>query len=317
MEGQKRLFEILKSQIKNYQLVDVVSELLDISDDAAYRRIRGVTELSYSELMKIARTYNLSIDTILGIDSPYRSLPFQLFNQDYFDLEAKDYRMATDYVAAIRVAGQHPKSEFGFASNIMPMHTMVLYSSIFRFFMLKWMYQFGGLEKAIPYDQVVIPAQLREVHVQYLSEIQKINYTYIIYHEMSMQHLIHDIQFFHAIRLINDEGITELKNCLKDMLDNLEWLINHGAYPETNNKIDIYVSGLNFETSYSYLLAGNTIIAMIDAFTMGAVTSQDPPAGDFMLRWMNSMKRTSTLVTGSEKNRILFLEKQRETLNKL
>ena len=67
MKEQNRLFEIIKTKIpKNKRLPDEVEELLGVCSDSAYRRIRGETELSFSELVKICEKFDLSIDELLS-----------------------------------------------------------------------------------------------------------------------------------------------------------------------------------------------------------------------------------------------------------
>ena len=77
MEEQRHLFEIIKSGIPESQrLSDIVETLLNIGQNAAYRRIRGETELTFSELRKISSKFNLSIDEILN----YRKTTGALFH---------------------------------------------------------------------------------------------------------------------------------------------------------------------------------------------------------------------------------------------
>lgn len=70
METQKMLFhQIKQNQSSQYSLVDEIAELLDISNDSAYRRIRGEKALSFSELQKISGHYNISLDTLFSLKS--------------------------------------------------------------------------------------------------------------------------------------------------------------------------------------------------------------------------------------------------------
>ena len=88
MEKQKRLFKIIKSGISgNQRLSDVLEEVLGMSSNSVYRRIRGETELSFSELLKICTRFNLSIDEVLN----YRSDSGALFHYNplrYSDQES-------------------------------------------------------------------------------------------------------------------------------------------------------------------------------------------------------------------------------------
>jgi hypothetical protein len=70
METQKLLFQKIKEVLPDYlSLVDEVSELLNISYDSAYRRIRGEKSLSVEELEALSKRFNLSIDSLFNIES--------------------------------------------------------------------------------------------------------------------------------------------------------------------------------------------------------------------------------------------------------
>jgi len=67
MEEQKYLFDILKTKIPGqYRLTDMVEEVLNVSADSAYRRIRGDKELSLSEAIALCKRFNLSMDAIFS-----------------------------------------------------------------------------------------------------------------------------------------------------------------------------------------------------------------------------------------------------------
>ena len=70
MEEQKVLFEIIKSKIPDgCILANEIEELLGLSRESVYRRIRGETPLSFDDLIKICIKYGLSMDEILNIKS--------------------------------------------------------------------------------------------------------------------------------------------------------------------------------------------------------------------------------------------------------
>jgi len=86
METQKLLFEILEHKTPdNQRLAKTIGELLGIGADSTYRRIRGETELSFSELIKICETFNISIDELLTSKSDQSVLfhytPFETLDQ--------------------------------------------------------------------------------------------------------------------------------------------------------------------------------------------------------------------------------------------
>ncbi len=67
---QVSLFNAIKSSLpSNVSLVHDIAELLNMSYDSAYRRIRGEKELSLDELKKLSLHYKISIDMLFNLQS--------------------------------------------------------------------------------------------------------------------------------------------------------------------------------------------------------------------------------------------------------
>lgn len=68
METQQLFFQQIKQGLPNHlALVDEIAELLQISYDSAYRRIRGEKSLSMGELQKLSSKFNISLDTLFSL----------------------------------------------------------------------------------------------------------------------------------------------------------------------------------------------------------------------------------------------------------
>src|SRR5260370_29300363 len=69
-ELQQQLFTYLKENIPPHvSLVDELCELLDISADSVYRRIRGEKPITLQELKTICEHYHLSLDQLLQLQN--------------------------------------------------------------------------------------------------------------------------------------------------------------------------------------------------------------------------------------------------------
>lgn len=67
---QKELFAYIKEGLpSNISLVDVLAELLDISYDSVYRRIRGEKPITLDELKLLCDKFHLSLDQVLQLSS--------------------------------------------------------------------------------------------------------------------------------------------------------------------------------------------------------------------------------------------------------
>src|SRR3954469_9141510 len=65
---QINLFQYIKSVVPpNISFVDEIADVLDISNDSAYRRIRGEKEITFEEIQKLSNRFKVSIDQILNL----------------------------------------------------------------------------------------------------------------------------------------------------------------------------------------------------------------------------------------------------------
>src|ERR1700745_1005645 len=66
---QQQLFNFIKSSQPHISLADELCDLLDISHDSAYRRIRGEKPITLSELKLVCEKYQLALDQILQLNT--------------------------------------------------------------------------------------------------------------------------------------------------------------------------------------------------------------------------------------------------------
>ena len=73
---QLRLIRMIRDQLPDHvSMVDEIADLLELSNDSAYRRIRGEKPLSLHELQKLAVKFQISLDDLIG--NPNNSVTFR------------------------------------------------------------------------------------------------------------------------------------------------------------------------------------------------------------------------------------------------
>jgi hypothetical protein len=313
-ELHERFIEVAKEKISDKTgLASLLADILSIKKEAVYRRLRGEVFFTFAEIVTVAKKLDISLDNIMGMITPYRSHLLHLHVEDYFKQEEVDYRMTLDFISAIRRAGSLPYSEFGYATTIIPLHFSVFHESFYYLYILKWMY-LSGSSNTRRFSDIVFNERQKKANQQFLQQAMSIKYTYFIWDERFLTYMLNDIKYFHHIRLMSDEDVSQLKKEIEYFLNRLEKLAVQGSY-SNGNKVDLYVSSLNFETTYYYLSSEIETISMISSFSVGAVTSLEKAVCEKMKTWMQGLKRTSTLISCSdEKERIMFFEKQRTLL---
>lgn len=320
MTKDNNLYELFLKAIKEKiphktKQANFLADLLLIEKEAVYRRLRGEVPFSFIEIAKISRALNISIDGIIGINTP-RSFPFQLKLTRHFDPEDVDYAMHEEYIKIVESIQYEKSSEVGHASGILPLHFSLKHELIQRFYALRSLYQFGDPGSTLPFSEIKFTERMKALFQQYLLAVEHFKYTFFIWDKSMITNLTNDIKYFHSIRLITDEEVQLLKKDIANFLDDLETLSIHGKY-SNGNRVDIYVSSLNFEATYSYTQTCRFSLVSMKAFTLTETVSLDETVLDKMKKWFQALKRTSILISGSdERNRILFFEEQRDVLEK-
>ncbi len=312
------LLKIIKEKIsKRGELSNWLTEVLQLEKEAVYRRLRGEVPFTFYEATVIARKLNVSIDHLIEVSSSDQPYFFQLKTPDFLNPSDVDLSSFEELTDAMEFADRDLASEFGFVSSSLPLRFAMKYDHIHRFHLMKWANQFTPYPSIAPYSEIGIHDKYRVVGEKYLESLQNITYTYLIWDKNMLSYLVNDIKYFASIRLIKESEVQLLKKELLQLITDLEKYADKGTY-ENGNKMDFYISNLNFETTYSYVDTPNYSAVFIRAFSINEIISFDKTLFQNVKMWMRSLKRSSTLISESDQfERFTFFEKQREFVETL
>ena len=128
----QRIKELLPPQVS---LVDAVAEILHISSDSAYRRIRGETPVVLDEARELCRHYKLSLDQVLNVQSGAT-----LFQNVRIDLKNYSYeKYLTDIITQLKYIGSFIHKEIIYLTKDMPLFHNFYYKPLIAFRYFFWM----------------------------------------------------------------------------------------------------------------------------------------------------------------------------------
>jgi hypothetical protein len=135
-QAQKRFLDEVKRKIPgNISLAEVIADDLNISNDSAYRRIRGDTHLTLAECMVLCNKYNVSLDSLFENSASHIMFNYRAINQDTFTFESY-FRSILDNLETIK---QFEEKEMIFAENdILPFH-LFKFETLAAFKLFFWM----------------------------------------------------------------------------------------------------------------------------------------------------------------------------------
>ncbi|GHU79517.1 hypothetical protein FACS1894145_3820 [Bacteroidia bacterium] len=308
---------VLKNIPKNIKPVIYLMELLGLSRESVYRRIRKDIPFSMEELTKLALTLNFSLDEIiegskreriffdLGLKNPTNSI-------DSFSAVFQEY---SSYISNLSKARN---SSVSMALNcIYPLFT-VFFSNLFKFHYFKWLVETQDNLPKNYFSTLVLPQELYALQQKISEEIKSARNVALILSPNISLSIIKDIQYYYQRRLLNKEDLEILKKDLLKMSDFAENLAKTGRLEGGCSQIDIYISIPYINSNTIYLEYDDVSEVHYWIYSNNPMVIRNSEISNIQKKWFLSLKKSSTLITQS--NEILqadFFDTQRKLINKL
>ncbi len=135
-QAQEFLFQRIKELIPpDASMVDIVSGILHLSTDSAYRRIRGETPLVLDEVSQLCRHFKLSLDQLLNLQSGTT-----LFRNVRINTETYNYETyLKDLISQVQHVGNYIEKEIIYLSKDVPIFHNFYYHPLIAFRYFFWM----------------------------------------------------------------------------------------------------------------------------------------------------------------------------------
>jgi hypothetical protein len=223
---QEILFQSVKSKLApNLSFVHELSELLEISYDSAYRRIRGEKELSLEELKTICLHYGISVDGLFNLKSNHVIFHSLAIGEDGFNIE----NWLQSLLMAIKKIHAATEKEIIYAAKDIPVFYFFEFPEIAAFKIYFWN---KALIPASGYENKMLtleaPEGLYETGRQLLSHYIKIP-TIEIWSEETISSVLRQIEYcFVSGFFTRTDDVFRLCDVLEDWLNHVQSQAEHG-----------------------------------------------------------------------------------------
>ena len=307
---------LFKKYPKRLQLAHALMDLLFIEREAAYRRLRRDVMFPINEIIKISQVWNISLDEIIGVNSSQVS--FQMRQVNYLNPSTEELKYLKDVIQTIDNLKKHPNTEFMCICNKLPRNLLAGYKHLNQFYLFKWMYQYGNEQVIIPFSKIIASEEKGQLDQAYYQAIKQVPNTSFIWDNRIFEYLVSNIKYFHSIRMITDQEKDLIKEDLNALLSYMLLIANNGCYPETKNKVNLYISQLSVDTNYSYTFSPETKICFVHVFEKYDIYTLNVEMVHRFKIWMQQKKRSSIQITEvDERSRMEFFTKQQQVIDNL
>ena len=312
-QSQEFLFQRIKELLPPHaSLVDTVANIIHVSSDSAYRRIRGETPLVLDEAREICHHFKISLDQILNVQGG--AVMFQNVR-----ISTKNYsysKYITDIIRQVEYAGSFIHKEIIYLTKDMALFHNFYYKPLIAFRYFFWMKSivqhpdFTGKE----FEFSILPDEVEKLSMELAAAYNKIP-SVEIWNTECINSAISQIEFY------KESGWFASASDIKTVYESLEESILHlknqveygckfmpGENPETKK--------FNFRFFYNRIVLGdNTVMVVTDKVkttfinydVLNYMFTRDEnfcnPCYDDM---QNMMKRSTLISQTSEKQRNIF-----------
>lgn len=311
---QQILFEKIRNQLpENLSMIDHITDILSLSKDSGYRRLRGETALSLDEAIGLAAHFNISLTEVAGqVDHTaiFRKAPFIKNLDDYTRYMQQSLRQLQEI---------HSKKEHVmiYSAKDIPIFYQFAFPRLAAFKIYVWLKSIYNIQTIEDqnYSLDDVPESLLQLAREQWQAFTRIN-TIEIWNDTTISSLINQICYYYEAGLLrNKEEALELCQEFREMLkiiykQALSGQKTHANNPEVN-------SGASCRMYYhEILLMDNHILAEIDSIRkvyfipyggLNYLSTTDPSMTDEMYEYLIGQTKKSALISDvSEKDRNRF-----------
>ncbi|HTQ27025.1 MAG TPA: hypothetical protein VMI35_02820 [Puia sp.] len=319
---QQLFFQHIKNNLPSHlSLVDEIAELLNISNDSAYRRIRGEKGLSFDEIRTLCTHFKISLDQWLYIKSDSIIFNGLLADSTNFGFEL----YLNDILRQLQFMNSFEKSEVMYLAKDVPIFHLFNYHELAAFKCFFWMktilqYPFFG-KSVFVMDDFIQP--LEQTGKKILEEYNKCS-SHEIWNVETVHVAIRQIEYYKDTRMFaSAQDILDLYTALEKTLDHIEKQAELGfKFPLGTSSLQkkgvykLYVNEFILGDNTVFAVLNDTKVAYINHSVLNYLMTRDTTFTNYTYQHFQNIIRKSTLISDvGEKERSRFFNAMREKIH--
>jgi len=308
----KKIEDIIPS---NSSLVYELSDALDVSNDSAYRRIRGETALSIGDVIKLCDHFKISFDSFSHSESGRVTFSYTKMNKEEHSFEEYLSSMISD----LKIINSAKDSMIIYAAEDIPIFHNYRYPVLSAFKMFYWMksiMNISSLENK-KFDSSKISDKMKDLGKQIIA-LYTSTPSVEIWTDSTIQSAIKQIGFYWDSGMFSsaEDAImvcSELKLAISDIQKQAELgtkFISEEMKNVNKGNYSVYFSEIEVTNNCVLVSLGNTKQVYLGHQTFNTMATANINYCNEIEQWLNNIIKKSTLISGiSETHRYQFFRK--------
>lgn len=304
--------EVKKLVPPNLSFADELAEILDISRDSAYRRIRGETILSLEEVKKICAHFSVSLDTLLSPNKTLVSFHHRIIDEHNFTL----LDWLKSIVNNLEMVLPFPSKEIVFTAKDIPPFHFYKFPKLAEFKMFFWMRSYLRYHRYADanFEFGIVPKEIMSIGEKVWDLYSCFPSVEIWSNDAGNVTLSQIIYYFEAGILSKQDAITVCDLYL-DMLRDIQTYASQGHKGSIEGTYSLYHNEIAVSENNTLLKMGDKRVAIITYNTMNLLTTSQKSFCEDVENFMNNLMEKSTMISSTgEKERNKFFNHRLSTV---
>ncbi|MEI8136444.1 MAG: helix-turn-helix transcriptional regulator [Bacteroidota bacterium] len=283
-----------------------IADVLGVSIDSSYRRIRGETELTIEEVYKISKKYSISLDQVFSNQNDTVTFSYTKLTDSVQNFETYLNRLLTH----LKTLKKFDNKKIYYVAEEIPIFYSFFSKKLTDFKLFYWQRSVLNIPEyqQKKFEWGIVPQKLIDIAHDSHKEYLTIPSSEIWTAETVLTGL-KQIQFYFDSGIISIIQATDLLVEYRLMID----MIMKNAENSRKNVSDknetyfLYNSEVVLGTNCIYVIMGEITYSYISFNTMNSLTTNNPEFCEETEHWVRNLEKKSTLISGvSEKQRYQF-----------
>ena len=318
---QKVFFQHVKDNLPPHlSLVDEIAELLNISNDSAYRRIRGEKEISFEEIRTLCSHFRISLDQLFHLETDAIIFWGKFINNTDFGFD----QYLQDILRLLQYINSFDRKEISFMSKDIPLFHHFNFPELAAFKCFFWVKTI--LQNPLYNKKRFVADDLQpSIHATCTKIIEAYNKipSQEIWHAESIHATIRQIEYYKETKVFaSKEDLNKVYVCLHKTIDHIEAQVEAGCKFAFCEQQPVKMAPLKFYIN-EFLLGDNTYLVtlndsrmvLVNHTVLNTIRTKDSYFTACTDEHFQNIIRKSTQVSGvGEKERSKYFNVLREKI---
>jgi hypothetical protein len=320
---QVMFFQHLKSSLPvHISMVDDIADLLQISADSVYRRIRGEKSISFDELKKLCTHYKISLDQLLHIHTDTVIFNGKTVTASDFNFEQYLFSVLQN----VQYMNSFNRKEMLYLNKDIPVFYHFIFPELAAFKSFFWMRSILNYPEYANKQFKIAEHVTDEIKQtgQKLAEAYSMLPSQEIWNIESINSTIRQIEYYKDTRVFaSRQDVMTIYECLEKTMDYIQRQAEAGCKFSTDGKqvsqrvpYKMYVNEFILGDNTILALLGDTKIAYVNHSVFNYLLTKDASFCDYIWQHFQNIIKKSTLISEvGEKERSRFFNIIKEEIN--